>query len=70
MKREKRDLIFLVLGIFLSFQLSVVQAAELKFGFTPVLGEAEMREEFQPPSVSSPINCREVSSRGWRWPGP
>jgi phosphate/phosphite/phosphonate ABC transporter binding protein len=48
MKRGKRDLIFLVLGIFLSFELSVVQAAELKFGFTPVLGEADMREEFQP----------------------
>jgi phosphate/phosphite/phosphonate ABC transporter binding protein len=48
MKRGKGDLILLVLGIFLSFQLSVVQAAELKFGFTPVLSEAEMREEFQP----------------------
>jgi phosphate/phosphite/phosphonate ABC transporter binding protein len=38
----------LLLGLFLSWQLSTAQAAELKFGFTPVLGPAEMQEEFQP----------------------
>lgn len=48
MKIRKLNLAFVLLGIFLSFQLSAAQAVELKFGFTPVLSEAEMREEFQP----------------------
>jgi ABC-type phosphate/phosphonate transport system substrate-binding protein len=48
MKIGKLNVAFVLLVIFLSFQLSAVQAVELKFGFTPVLSEAEMREEFQP----------------------
>jgi phosphate/phosphite/phosphonate ABC transporter binding protein len=48
MKIGKLNVTFVVLGIFLCFQLSAAQAVELKFGFTPVLSEAEMREEFQP----------------------
>ena len=48
MRRGKLNVTFILLGIFLLFQLSEAQAAELKFGFTPVLSEAEMREEFQP----------------------
>jgi phosphate/phosphite/phosphonate ABC transporter binding protein len=48
MKVGKLNVAFVLLVIFLSFQLSAVQAVELKFGFTPVLSEAEMREEFQP----------------------
>jgi len=48
MKIGKLNVAFVLLGIFLSFQLSAAQAMELKFGFTPVLSEAEMREEFQP----------------------
>jgi phosphate/phosphite/phosphonate ABC transporter binding protein len=48
MKIGKLNVTFVVLGIFLFFQLSTAQAVELKFGFTPVLSEAEMKEEFQP----------------------
>jgi ABC-type phosphate/phosphonate transport system substrate-binding protein len=48
MKIGKLNVAFVLLGIFLSFQLSAAQAMELKFGFTPVLSEAEMKEEFQP----------------------
>ena len=48
MKIGRLHVAFVLLGIFLSFQLSAAQAAELKFGFTPALSEAEMREEFQP----------------------
>jgi phosphate/phosphite/phosphonate ABC transporter binding protein len=48
MKTEIRNLIFALLGIFLFFVHSPVQADGLKFGFTPVLSESEMREEFQP----------------------
>ena len=48
MKIGKLNVTFVLLGIFLSFQLSAAQAMELKFGFTPVLSEAEMKEEFQP----------------------
>ena len=48
MKIGKLNVTFVLLGIFLSFQLSAAQAAELKFGFTPVLSETEMKEEFQP----------------------
>jgi len=48
MKIGKLNVTFVLLGIFLSFQLSAAQALELKFGFTPVLSEVEMREEFQP----------------------
>ncbi len=48
MKMGRRSLIFALLGIFLFFQHSPAQAGELKFGFTPVLSESEMREEFQP----------------------
>ena len=48
MKMERLSLIFALPGIFLFFHFSPVQAAGLKFGFTPVLSESEMREEFQP----------------------
>ena len=48
MKTGRLGLIFTLLGIFLFFLHSPAQAAELKFGFTPVLSESEMREEFQP----------------------
>jgi len=48
MKRGMLDSILLALGLLLSFQLSVAQGAELNFGFTPVLGHAEMVKEFQP----------------------
>ena len=48
MKIGRLNLIFALLGIFLFFQQSIAQAAELNFGFTPVLSESEMREEFQP----------------------
>jgi phosphate/phosphite/phosphonate ABC transporter binding protein len=48
MKMGRLYLIFALLGIFLFFHFSPVQAAGLKFGFTPVLSESEMREEFQP----------------------
>jgi phosphate/phosphite/phosphonate ABC transporter binding protein len=48
MKIGKLNVTFVVLGIFLCFQLSTAHAVELKFGFTPVLSEAEMKEEFQP----------------------
>jgi phosphate/phosphite/phosphonate ABC transporter binding protein len=48
MKRGRLNSILLALGLLLSLQLSVAQGAELKFGFTPVLGHAEMVKEFQP----------------------
>jgi len=48
MKMGRLGLTLTVLGIFLFFLHSPLQAAELKFGFTPVLSESEMREEFQP----------------------
>ena len=48
MKISKLSVTFLVLAILLCFQLAAAQAVELKFGFTPVLNEAEMRAEFQP----------------------
>lgn len=48
MRRGRLNVTFMLLGIFLLFQLSAAQAVELKFGFTPVFSEAEMREEFQP----------------------
>ena len=48
MKMERLKLMGLLLGLFLSWQLSTAQAGELKFGFTPVLSPAEMQEEFQP----------------------
>ena len=41
----------LILSILMAAVLTVVpslQAQELKFGFTPVLSEAEMRAEFEP----------------------
>jgi len=48
MKRGRLNSILLAWGLLLAFQLSVAQGAELKFGFTPVLGQAEMAKEFQP----------------------
>ena len=48
MKRGRLNSILLALGLLLALQLSAAQAEELKFGFTPVLGQAEMVKEFQP----------------------
>jgi phosphate/phosphite/phosphonate ABC transporter binding protein len=48
MKRGRLDSILLALGLLLSFQLSAAHGEELKFGFTPVLAQAEMVKEFQP----------------------
>ncbi len=48
MKIRKLNLMLVFFGIFLFFQQSISQAAGLKFGFTPVLSESEMKEEFQP----------------------
>jgi len=48
MKRGMLDSILLALALLLSLQLSVAQAEELKFGFTPVLDHAAMVKEFQP----------------------
>ena len=48
MMRKRLILAVFFLGIFLSSVLPLVQAEELKFGFTPVLSPAEMQEEFQP----------------------
>jgi len=48
MKTKRLSIIVTVLGISLFFQPLIGQAAGLQFGFTPVLSEAEMKEEFQP----------------------
>jgi len=48
MEKGKIALIFLVLWVFLSIQVSTTQAAEIKFGYTPYINEAEMRNELQP----------------------
>ena len=47
-KKEKTALIFLLFLTFLSLQVPIIQAAEIKFGYTPFLNEAEMRSEQKP----------------------
>ena len=48
---SRRGLAFLILACLLAACLTTIDPAaaqELKFGFTPVLSEAEMRAEFEP----------------------
>lgn len=47
MKRYVRAT-FTCLALLTSFWVALASAQELKFGYTPFLGEAEMRAEFQP----------------------
>jgi len=46
--KTRKILVCVFLSIFLLFWLSMSQAAELKFGYTPVFSEAEMKAEFEP----------------------
>ena len=48
MKKEKTGLIFLLFWTFIALHVSTIQAAGIKFGYTPYLNEAEMRNDLKP----------------------
>ena len=48
MKKREKALIFLLFWTFLSLQVPTIQAVEIKFGYTPYLNEAEMRNDLKP----------------------